>query len=560
MNKTRVEEVIKDITDKCKDGDYIFRGTHEIYSDKDKEGKDIVRSTFHRKYLDLKALWDDEDLKALLDGEDLTALFDNLDLEALFDYEDLEAILDDEDLKALLNTRDLKTLFDKLDLKDFLGALESKGLLEGLGFKGLLDGLEFKDWWGEDIKPFNIEKDIVDRVRDNLNDYKKYTNIEVLTNLRHYGYSVLLIDFSLDMHIALFFACDGKFDDNGELIMLKRSENNTISEVNYEKPDFGIINPAPNETSKNRVLNQKSIFVYAPDGYIKKPKEQIITIESKDKKDILEYLAKYHNISRNIVYNDLIGFIGNEENYKFSRFIFQKGVASSLSKEFDKAIDFYTKAIQADPSFTEAYINRASARCNASVRNYEGAIKDCDKAISQNSNFAQAYLARGIAEFGIGRYKEALESHDKAIALEEDSLEAYMHRSFTKFEIKDYIGADEDYDEVISIDPKFAEVYMPHYVNRGNVKVKAGDNLGSIKYYDKAIKLYQKYAEAYRCRGFVKFDIGEYEEAIKDFEEAILLDSKLEEELRPFIKEAKEKLKKIAEKKKKAKPNNNPSQ
>ena len=41
--------------------------------------------------------------------------------------------------------------------------------------------------------------------------------------LQHYGGKTTLIDFTQNIYIALFFACNGSFDENGRITLLSRS-------------------------------------------------------------------------------------------------------------------------------------------------------------------------------------------------------------------------------------------------------------------------------------------------------------------------------------------------
>ena len=174
--------------------------------------------------------------------------------------------------------------------------------------------------WNEYFSPIQAEKEIVEKA-------KKYfpsntSNIEILTDLRHYHGKVNLIDFTRDFHIALFFACNGKFEEDGQLIFLKTDGLNIINDIEYKTNKISeyaisIIEPKQTRTSKNRVIAQKSVFVYSSKGYISKNSERCFTREVKHnhKKNILEYLRKFHDISSDTIYNDLIGFIDNERIY-----------------------------------------------------------------------------------------------------------------------------------------------------------------------------------------------------------------------------------------------------
>ena len=63
--------------------------------------------------------------------------------------------------------------------------------------------------------------------------------------------------------------------------------------------------------------------------------------------------------------------------------------------QYDKAISDYTKAIEINPRFAEAYYNRGLAY--GKKGQYDKAISDYTKAIEINPRFAEAYNNRGDA-------------------------------------------------------------------------------------------------------------------------------------------------------------------
>ena len=150
-----------------------------------------------------------------------------------------------------------------------------------------------------------MEKDIVEKAKRLFPPGT--SNIAMLTDLRHYGGNVTLIDFSRSLYVALFFACNGNFDRDGELVALKADTFDRIDDIDYsaKEPQIAIIEPVETQTSKARTTAQKSIFVVAPAGYIGKC--NIVTIEKAHKKNILEYLSNSHKINIGTIYNDLIG-------------------------------------------------------------------------------------------------------------------------------------------------------------------------------------------------------------------------------------------------------------
>jgi tetratricopeptide (TPR) repeat protein len=72
----------------------------------------------------------------------------------------------------------------------------------------------------------------------------------------------------------------------------------------------------------------------------------------------------------------------------------------------------YNTVIQADPSFTYAYFNRANLLC--SQRNYRAAILDYNEAIRRNPEFAEAYFNRGLTRLSQGDAKRGIVDLSKA--------------------------------------------------------------------------------------------------------------------------------------------------
>ena len=136
---------------------------------------------------------------------------------------------------------------------------------------------------------------------------KGYTHeeddFEILTELQHYGGHTNLIDFTTDNHIALFFACASSLGKPGRIILLERTE---------EIKDY-IKSP---RNPQNRIIAQKSVFVRPLNGYLDPKQYNVIDIPGSLKEPILDHLQKQHGISTRDVYNDLHGFIRDQNSHQ----------------------------------------------------------------------------------------------------------------------------------------------------------------------------------------------------------------------------------------------------
>ena len=154
------------------------------------------------------------------------------------------------------------------------------------------------------MEEFDIEA-IQARMLELAKDYThEEDDFEILTELQHYDGYTNLIDFTTDSHIALFFACDGALGKPGRIILLERSE-----EINKKHQIKEPRNP------QNRIIAQKSVFVRPPNGYLEPKQYNVIDIPGLLKAPILDHLQKHHGISTQTVYNDLHGFIRNQNTH-----------------------------------------------------------------------------------------------------------------------------------------------------------------------------------------------------------------------------------------------------
>lgn len=186
--------------------------------------------------------------------------------------------------------------------------------------------------WRKCRNEIGSEEFDVEAIQDQmLKIVKDYTyeddKFEILTELQHYEGYTNLIDFTTDSHIALFFACDGSLGKPGRIILLERTEE--IKE--YVKPPR---NP------QNRILAQKSVFVRPPKGFLERKLYNVIDIHGLLKEPILDHLQKHHGISTQTVYNDLHGYIRDQDTH------LKEGIEVYNSEMLQREHDFQIESSQ----------------------------------------------------------------------------------------------------------------------------------------------------------------------------------------------------------------------
>ena len=140
------------------------------------------------------------------------------------------------------------------------------------------------------------------------------------------------------------------------------------------------------------------------------------------------------------------------------------------------------------------------------------AIKDFDKAIELNPDFAEAYNNRGVA-YGInGQVDNAIADFNKAVGLNPTYADAYCNRGNTYLLTGEIDKAIKDYSRSIKHAPKDAVSYS----NRGVAYLRKGEVEKTIEDTSKAIELDERFSKAYYNRAEAWLRLKEWNEAKAD--------------------------------------------
>ena len=359
--------------------------------------------------------------------------------------------------------------------------------------------------------------------------------------------------------MALWFACNESRTKDGAIYVLSCSETEEISNPDdltkkiqsfYEDNKLWSWEPS---ALSNRIVAQSSVFVLGISRIGLHKMEKFI-VKARSKVDILTQLETVCGINEEMLFPDFPGYaVANAANRIFdirrtvsywqtqieqasndaikAKAYYNCGVAYSAIKDFSKAIEQYSVAIEIHPGYALAFNNRGNAK--AGLCRYEEAIADYDAAICISSEIAGVYVNRGVANDGLCRYAEAIEDYSEAIGIDPGFAFAYNNRGAAKAKLCRYAEAIEDYSEAIGIDPEYAVAYH----NRGAAKAELGQHEEAIADYVYAICIKPGYAEAYANRGVARKQLSQYEAAKKDFKRAqTLAQEQGHAELLKFIK------------------------
>ena len=269
-----------------------------------------------------------------------------------------------------------------------------------------------------------------------LSEAKQYTDEtsdELLSKLQHYGSKTNLIDFTTDLHTALFFAC-GHPDEDGRVI-LQRTSNAMLKRA--RRP-------------RNRVTSQKSIFVQPRKGFLDPESGKVILIPKELKLPMLDYLRKYHCITAETLFSDLQGFIRLQGLYYEAYTAFFKGNTSADQKDYDEAIQHFTEAIRLRPDISSPYENRGSVY--QLKGDLEQAIRDYDKAI-ELAPTGTTHFKRGLAFMEQQKWSEAESDICEAwkAGVHVNILFSIRYPTITRFEEEHGVKVPENFKAILRL-------------------------------------------------------------------------------------------------------------
>lgn len=207
-------------------------------------------------------------------------------------------------------------------------------------------------------------------------------------------------------------------------------------------------------------------------------------------------------------------------NPEFIEAYYQRGLAYYDLGRIPQAVFDYDQVLKRDTYHVEAYYCRALARL--ALKNLPGALKDVDKTIELNCYKAGAYNLRGVVERKLGNIERAIANLKKA-------AELYLEQ-------KDAENAKLCLEKVKQLQPSKEEVVLEKpqlqttplitekdYFTTLLEKAEKGDTREALEDLNWVLRADAQDGKAYCCRGVVYCKQGKYREAIADFNTALQL-------------------------------------
>jgi tetratricopeptide (TPR) repeat protein len=216
------------------------------------------------------------------------------------------------------------------------------------------------------------------------------------------------------------------------------------------------------------------------------------------------------------------------KNQALAEEAYGKGIERQAAGDIDGAIADYTRALELDPYYPDAFNNRANARMTKG--DLSGAVADFTEAIRYRPESDEGYYNRGLAYLTQENYQAALADFSRSIEIKPQAI-AYNNRGTVYRALNKTKEAIADYTKAVEAMP-LADAYY----NRGAAYEDLLDYKSALADYTRAIELNENFARSYANRGMILLQQNKDADAQRDFAKGIQLDESLRTEIEKYVK------------------------
>lgn len=203
------------------------------------------------------------------------------------------------------------------------------------------------------------------------------------------------------------------------------------------------------------------------------------------------------------VFKQMINIQKTEEDY------LKEGRSLEDKNNHKTAIESYSKAINLNPKFKDAYYSRA--RCYYTIGDFEKAITDYKNIEDEEIYGEDIKINIGNAYSELNEFELSLEYFNKAEKINSKNSENYFFRAETKEKMGNNEGAFMDFTKALELSSNPIE---PIY-RRGIVRMRISDFSGAIQDFEKMEKLNNNDARPYFHKGIAYFQLNEKSKSLE---------------------------------------------
>lgn len=181
-----------------------------------------------------------------------------------------------------------------------------------------------------------------------------------------------------------------------------------------------------------------------------------------------------------------------------------------INRHFN-SIEYYNSYMASHTPRAIDYIGRAMDF--VTVHDYHSAIRDLDRAIALNPDFAPAYMLRAQARMRLASVGAVTTAETSLATGKAPEMDAMTRAGLIRKNHEDILT---DLNNAIRLAPNIPYLYY----NKGIELIEQGNNAEALDAFNRAIELKPDFGEAYYNRGYVELKSGNRGDGIRDLSRA----------------------------------------
>ncbi len=215
--------------------------------------------------------------------------------------------------------------------------------------------------------------------------------------------------------------------------------------------------------------------------------------------------------------------------------LLQQGLFHHRQGDLASAMERYVEVLRIDPQNADALYYVAVVACQE--EQFQQGVELARRAIANGPPQARVHNLLGQAQYRLGEPMEAIKNFDRAIALDADFADAHGNRANILVDAGFPDEALKSFDRALALNPASG----PDWLNRGALLQELGRHADALASFDKAVICGPEVAEAHVNRANALKDLGHldaasglpisprFDEAAAAYSKAIALEPRMDE-------------------------------
>lgn len=201
--------------------------------------------------------------------------------------------------------------------------------------------------------------------------------------------------------------------------------------------------------------------------------------------------------------------------------MYSQGVAQLSRDDYARALNFFERATELDPNYTEAWYQ--AGFCYGVLGRHADALKASKQAARLRPDWSETFVNIGASSFALGQFKEAAEAYRQAVKLDDDNPETQYALGLSLNKLS---RTDEEilaYKRAIALKPDHANAIE----KLGHAYFKQKRWADAVQSFEQ-LKTYKPDAKTYNALGEGYIELNKPDESLTAFNNALGYDPDFE--------------------------------